>query len=258
MDVPLEDLVAAARESLRREGDGCVLFIHQLLDELSDKFGDRFHVTPDVYKVLELIETLWADPHIDQVPDTESIEFAWNETGAEPDPVWATELRAMLLSRWQTLQSTKADMATAQRAAINPTVDDIADRAKYRYATGTQLLAAHQYRLAELAGTGQLDPDVSMSLQEETFRVWEELYFGTLCAVRGEDTADCTWDDADNTYSDGRPVMIRIRIKPVEFSESSWEYNEFLLGDGAVNEHPHGTICYLAAVNPQDDQVVRE
>jgi hypothetical protein len=28
------------------------------------------------------------------------------------------------------------------------------------------------------------------------------------------------------------------------------------VGDGAVNEHPHGTICYISPRNPEDDQVV--
>ena len=68
--------------------------------------------------------------------------------------------------------------------AVNFNVHDIADRAKHGYATGTMLPAALQYRLAELAGTGQLNPDKSMSLQEELVRIWEALYFGTLCAVR--------------------------------------------------------------------------
>ena len=27
-------------------------------------------------------------------------------------------------------------------------------------------------------------------------------------------------------------------------------------GDGAVNEHPRGTICYIAPNNPEDDQVI--
>jgi hypothetical protein len=64
------DVVAAARDLIRGEGDGCVVSIWHLLDELSGKFGDRFHVSPDVYMVLDLIETLWADPHVNQVPDT--------------------------------------------------------------------------------------------------------------------------------------------------------------------------------------------
>jgi hypothetical protein len=27
-------------------------------------------------------------------------------------------------------------------------------------------------------------------------------------------------------------------------------------GDGAVNEHPRGTICDIAPINPEDDQLV--
>ena len=79
------DLVAASREFMRSEGDGCVVDIWKLLDDLSDKFGDRFNVSPDVEKVLHLIQTLWDDPHVDQVPDTGRIDFAWNEEGDDPD-----------------------------------------------------------------------------------------------------------------------------------------------------------------------------
>jgi hypothetical protein len=140
--------------------------------------------------------------------------------------------------------------------AVNPNVNDIADRAKYAYATATHRLAIMQYRLAELAGTGRLNPDESMRLQDELVRIWEALYFGTLCAVRDETTADCTWDEADNTYRDGRQVRIQIRIEPYEGSECSWEHNGFTLGDGAVAEHPRGTICYITPVNPEDDRVV--
>jgi hypothetical protein len=144
----------------------------------------------------------------------------------------------------------------AERPAVNPNVDDVADRAKHWYANGTQVLAATQYRLAELAGTSRLDPDESMSLQENLFHIWEALYAGTLCAVRDWETDDCTWDEADNTYSDGRQVMIQIRIEPAETSELSWEHNRFMLGEGAVNEHPHGTICCISPRNPEDDQGV--
>ena len=91
------DLVAAARESIRREGD-CVVSIWWLLDEMIGKFG-RFPVSPDTYKVLDLIETLWADPHVDQVP-LGSIEFAWSEEGVV-DQVPVTGLTAMLLGRLQ-------------------------------------------------------------------------------------------------------------------------------------------------------------
>jgi hypothetical protein len=144
----------------------------------------------------------------------------------------------------------------AERPAVNPNVHDIADRAKYGFATGTKHLAEMQYRLAELAGIGQLDPDESMRLQEQLFSIWEALYFGTLCAVRDENTNDRTWDDTENTYSDGRQVRIQIRVEPYESSECSWEHNGFMLGDGAVAEHPLGTICYIASDNPEDDRVV--
>lgn len=98
--------------------------------------------------------------------------------------------------------------------AVNPDVHDIADQAKHAYATGTQVLADLQYRLAELAGTGRIDPDESMSLQFGLASVWESLYWGTLCAVRDEDTDEATWDEDGNTYSDGRTVMTQIRIEP--------------------------------------------
>jgi hypothetical protein len=116
--------------------------------------------------------------------------------------------------------------------------------------------AATHYRLGELAGTGRLDADESMSLQENLFYIWEALYAGTLCAVRDEDTDDCTWDETDNTYSDGRQVMIQIRIEPEETSDFNWQHNRFMLGDGAVAEHPRGTICYISPLNPEGDQAV--
>jgi hypothetical protein len=140
--------------------------------------------------------------------------------------------------------------------AVNPNVDDIADRAKHGYATGTKLLAETQYRLAELAGTDRLDPDESMSLQHNLVSIWEALYFGTVYAVRDQDTDESAWDESDNSYSDGRPVLTQIRIEPVNLPGFSWEHNRFMLGDGAVNEHPLGTICDISPVNPEDDKVV--
>jgi hypothetical protein len=143
-----------------------------------------------------------------------------------------------------------------QQPPINPDTNDIADRAKHGYATGAQQLAGMQYRLAELAGTGRLDPEESRSLQRNLVAIWEALYSGTVYAVRDEDTDDDTWDEADNTYSDGRQVMIQIRIEPWQESDFNWEHNRFTVGDGAVNEHPHGTICYISPRNPENDHVI--
>ena len=100
------DLVAAAREFIRGEG-GCVVSIWWLLDEMTDKFGDRFPVSPDTYKVLDLIETLWADSHVDQVPATETIEFAWHEKRFHQVPV--AGLKAMLLGRLQVPLTTEEE-----------------------------------------------------------------------------------------------------------------------------------------------------
>jgi hypothetical protein len=68
--------------------------------------------------------------------------------------------------------------------------------------------------------------------------------------VRDWDTDDGTWDEADNTYSDGRTIRTKIRVIPGEESDFSWEHNRFLLGDGAVAEHPQGTICFIAPIKP--------
>jgi hypothetical protein len=74
--VPL-DVYSAVRAFIRSQGDGCIVSMTQLLDELSETLGDQFGAC----RSLNLIETLWADPHIDQVPDTGWVEFAWNEVG---------------------------------------------------------------------------------------------------------------------------------------------------------------------------------
>jgi hypothetical protein len=141
----------------------------------------------------------------------------------------------------------------SRRPAVNPNVYEIADRVKHGFATVAQLLAAMQYRLGELAGTGQLDPDESMRLQKNLFDIYEEVYFGTLCAVRDPDSDDSTWGEDENTYTDGRKAKIQIRVEPEEYSDFNWEHNRFTLGDGAINEHPLGTICNISPVNPKDD-----
>lgn len=141
------------------------------------------------------------------------------------------------------------------RPSVNPDVHDIADRAKYGYATGTQDLASMQYRLAELAGTGLLAPDESMRLQEGLLSIWDSLYFGTLCAVRDEYADDGTWDDVDNIYSDGRRVVTKVRPASWEESEACWVHNPFMLGDGAPSEFPRSIECSIA-LRPGDPRLL--
>lgn len=139
---------------------------------------------------------------------------------------------------------------TVNKPAINPDVNNIADQAKYRYAAGTKLLADMQHRLAELAGTGKLDRDESMSLQFRLVELWQHLYAGTTCAVRDWDTDDRTWDWADNHYSDGTEVMTPgpgdNRTDAQRAAEAAWEFNPFLLGDGAVEDMPLGNESVIA------------
>ena len=143
-----------------------------------------------------------------------------------------------------------SDNTTEQRPAINPAPDNIADQAKYHYAAGTQMLAAMQYRLAELAGTGKLDPDESKDLQHRLVSIWGHLYSGTTSAVRDWATDDSTWDWADNTYSDGTEVMSPgpgdNRTEAQAAAQGAWRYHEFGIGDGAVQDLPYGNTSVIA------------
>jgi hypothetical protein len=126
-------------------------------------------------------------------------------------------------------------------------VDDVTDLIKYVYATLSMAIAELQYQLAELTGTGRLDPAVNHDLQEWCFRNWEFLYHNTTRAVRNENTDDdLDWDSHDNTYSTGLQVMTRVTIEPHETSEDHWQYNEHLAGDGPIQEYPRNAIHCIA------------
>lgn len=145
------------------------------------------------------------------------------------------------------------DNAPSKCPPVNKNVYEIADDVKYLYAVATQKLATMQYRLAELAGNGHLSPAESMRLQEHLRDLWEELYSGTLCAIRDWNTADDTWDWSDNTYSSGHQVLHQVRIEPTQESDDVWQHNRFLLGDGAPNEFPLGTVSFIARPRVEPD-----
>jgi hypothetical protein len=115
-----------------------------------------------------------------------------------------------------------------------------ADRAKEAYARGTQLLAKLHYTLAELAGAGTITHRTAMDLQHDLHAVWDELYSGTLSAVRNYDLPDDEWDDADNTYSGGSPVK-------VVFNEGSlvWRHNCHLLGEASTLEYLADSVVVI-------------
>ena len=138
------------------------------------------------------------------------------------------------------------------RGPIPDHVHRLADHAKYVYAIGTRDIAAMQYKLAELAGTGRLDHEVQNGLQwDHCLPMWETLYYGTACAVRDYRTWDGDWDWSNNTYSDGRRVMAQARVKNWYQLDRNWPYNEFLCDDGPIWAHPRGSLCQIApVVNP--------
>ena len=144
---------------------------------------------------------------------------------------------------------------TDSRGRIPDFVHRLADHAKYVYAVGSRDIAALQYCLAELAGTGRLDHEVHRHLQwGHCLGMWECLYHGTTCAVRDERTWDGGWDWADNTYSDGRQVMAQVRVKNWQILDRDWPYNGEMCGDGPIQEHPRGSICQIAPVHdPEKD-----
>lgn len=126
---------------------------------------------------------------------------------------------------------------------------------KHGFFVCSRELAELQYRLAELAGEGELNPNESSAMQASLVEVWQAMYSATLGAARDPQSGDHTWDDGDNCYSDGRRICTQIRIEPREQSDDNWKHNQFLLGEGAVNEYPRGTISSIAPIRTSGELV---
>ena len=143
-------------------------------------------------------------------------------------------------------------MTYYDRPMVNEDTDYVADRAKYHFATATEVLAGAQYRLAELADAGEMDPEESQSLQRMIIRAAEQLYCGTISAVRHPDhNEDDTQDWADNHYSDGREVWVKVRVEPWEIAACVQPgQTTYLLGDGAINDCPRGVVSVINHWNP--------
>jgi hypothetical protein len=135
------------------------------------------------------------------------------------------------------------------RIDLPAVVHRIADYAKYVYAVGTRDIAGLQFRLAELAHTGRLVFKEHERLQwDHCVPTWEALYIGTLSAVADQSTWDGAWAWYDNTYSDGRQVMVQARMKNWMDLDRDWPYNAGMAGDGPIQEHPRGSLCQIFPV----------
>lgn len=75
----LEKLFAAAREVMRKEGDGCVIDIYHILERLTVQFGGAFSVSTETQNILQLIYMLWRERHIDPISTMGVVEFVWRD-----------------------------------------------------------------------------------------------------------------------------------------------------------------------------------
>lgn len=149
----------------------------------------------------------------------------------------------------------RADDFTDRGAWNAGVVHLVADHAKHVYAVGTRDIAALQYRLAELSDTGRLNFEAHEHFQRaHCWRTWETLYAGTLSPLHDQHTWDGAWDWYDNTYSDGRQVMVQARVTNWMKLNQDWPYNRGICGDGPVLEHPRGSLCQIfPVVDPNTD-----
>ena len=128
-------------------------------------------------------------------------------------------------------------------------VDDVTDLVKYIYAGLSNAIADLQFQLAELAGTGKLNPQANHDLLQFGWclRTWEFLQDHTTARVRrAHHTCDCDWDRFDNTYSNGLQVMTRVDIEPHETADDHWQFNEHLCGDGPIQEYPRVGVYHIS------------
>ena len=61
-------------------------------------------------------------------------------------------------------------------------------------------------------------------------------------------TWDGTWTWYDNTYCDGRQIMVQARIRNWMGLDRDWPYNAGMCGDGPILEHPRGSLCQIFPV----------
>jgi hypothetical protein len=73
---------------------------------------------------------------------------------------------------------------------------------------------------------------------------------GLLPNAAGEQLADIYFDEFDNTYSDGREILTKIRVESGVDSEGALNFNRFIHGDGATQEFPRGVIYHINPVTP--------
>ncbi|HRD10805.1 MAG TPA: hypothetical protein PLI79_02980 [Mycobacterium sp.] len=111
----LDEFIVAAGEFIRAKAP-CVVSIYEILDGLTDSFADRFQVSDEVYEVLNLIATLWAEPHI-RDPQAGWFEFIWSEERTDQARDTTSPLRALLLERSHSELATTGQSEASQTSS---------------------------------------------------------------------------------------------------------------------------------------------
>jgi hypothetical protein len=136
---------------------------------------------------------------------------------------------------------------------IPPEVHRIADYGKYVYAIGSRDISWMQHRLKKLAYSGLIDIEAQNELHHDLcYSLGEPIYSATTSLLHDHATWDGGWDWDENTYSDGRQVMIRVRITDWQtlFGEVTCNFAITGYGDGVINEHPEGMVCLINSPVP--------
>ena len=88
-------------------------------------------------------------------------------------------------------------------APLNTDLNGLIDHLKWMYFAQSQPLAWLHYRLAELAGAGQLDPEAHRELQHELSEISQAIWSGTHSFLeRGEYVPE----DEEGTYCGARKL----------------------------------------------------
>ena len=129
-------------------------------------------------------------------------------------------------------------------APRNTDLSGVIDQIKWLYFAQSRPLAWLHYRLAELAGTGKLDPEANRELQYQL----SEMSHVIWCETTGFlETHDYVPEDEDGAYCDGTRIIHKFPATQEERDEerAAWPFSHLLNGDGATNDYPRRTRYWL-------------
>ena len=127
----------------------------------------------------------------------------------------------------------------------NTDLNGLIDHLKWLYFAQSQPLARLHYRLAELAGTGRLDPKANWELQHELVEMSQAIWDETHSFL---ERAEYVPEDQEGIYCDGAEIIHKFPATQEERDEerAAWPFSHLLRnGDGATNDYPRRTRFWL-------------